>query len=140
MIRSRILAAGLTSHYSSLTSQIMCNPVPRSQLSIAAATAALLFSSHASGGQSPNKPIVRVGPNVYVSTDRAKTGLNEVVLATDPTNSQRLLVCAQTDYLVGHANTFGYISTDGGKTWGGGVESSDFNSGDPACAFGPDGT
>ena len=84
---------------------------------------------------------VVVGPNVQVS----KTGENdahyEVLMAADPNNANRLLGGSMV--WSEEKNTMGvvaYTSFDGGKTWTPTMEFTERFSGDPAVAYGPDGT
>jgi hypothetical protein len=86
-------------------------------------------------------PVVTVGPNVQVSVAKGSTMHGEGVIATDPTDSRRLLVCSMfRDEDIGQG-VAAYASQDGGAHWERTFESTlDNLAGDPACAFGADGT
>jgi hypothetical protein len=85
---------------------------------------------------------VHVGPNVQISRARGADTHYEVLAATDPTDASRLIVGSIV--YPEHSTTFStvvYSSFDGGKRWtetlgGPALE----HTGDPACAYAPDGT
>jgi hypothetical protein len=94
-------------------------------------------------------PTIRVGPNVHVSQARAKTEHAEVVIAADPKNAGRLLAGSITIQPKGPGpngafSVVAYRSSDAGKTWQVAVEPAMTkdaeNFGDPAVAYGPDGS
>lgn len=103
--------------------------------------------------EEPDPPI-RVAENVRVSTlvDREH---NEVHIAADPDDPQRLAACSIVNARSGGGNEFGgrtvlYVSHDGGRSWARGVEDSASaaiegtqgpwqTSWDPVCAYGRDG-
>jgi hypothetical protein len=66
---------------------------------------------------------------------------SEGLILADPTNVKRLLVCSMfRDPAMGEG-VAAYVSEDGGMRWQRTFESgADDHAGDPACAFGPDGT
>ncbi|HEY1376222.1 MAG TPA: sialidase family protein, partial [Gemmataceae bacterium] len=86
---------------------------------------------------------VAVRANVHVSKDRAAFPHQEVTLAADPKTPGRLLAGSMINYEEGshRARTVAYASDDGGRTWRLALDAKghDF-SGDPAAAFGPDGS
>jgi hypothetical protein len=91
-----------------------------------------------------HKARITVGPNVQVSTARAKRAHAEVVLAADPNLPGRLLAGSMVLNPGMGPSVVAYTSTDGGKTWKLTRERKARKGGpdyfDPAVAFGPDGT
>jgi hypothetical protein len=85
--------------------------------------------------------IVSVGPNVQISASMAETMHGEGTIVADPRDARRLLVCSMIrDATIGEA-VVAYLSEDGGTRWTRTFESGlDEHGGDPACAYGPDGT
>ncbi len=85
-------------------------------------------------------PVVQVGANVQVSAAKATTMHGEGMIAADPTDARRLLVCSMFhDEAIGQG-VVAYASHDGGTRWNRTFETpTDSPAGDPACAFGPDG-
>jgi hypothetical protein len=86
-----------------------------------------------------------VGPNVHVSHARANIPHLEVVLAADPTRPHRLLAGSMIEYKGNPLPpSVAYASEDGGKSWRLSLERKSPEdrsiSGDPAVAFGPEGT
>lgn len=91
------------------------------------------------------EPRIVVGPNVQVSRERAEIPHREVVLAADPTRPDRLLAGSMIEYKGSLLPpSVAYASEDGGRTWRLSLERKSLEdrtlSGDPAVAFGPDGT
>jgi hypothetical protein len=89
------------------------------------------------GGGTP----ITVGPNVRVSSANTDVPHYEVMLAEDPADPKRFLACSiiapsQDEY---EYETVAYLSTNGGLSWRPTLETHNTGSGDPACAFGPDG-
>jgi hypothetical protein len=83
---------------------------------------------------------ISVGPNVRVSSARPNTSHNEVLMAADPSDPNRLLACGivgRTSLNANYSSTYG--SFDGGKTWTPVKTDSSGFSGDPACEFGVNG-
>jgi hypothetical protein len=97
-----------------------------------------LSGSHADTQALPS--VVHVGPNVQVSAAKGSTMHGEGMIAVDPTDARRLVVCSmfrETDLNQGVAV---YASRDGGAHWERTFQTpAGQPSGDPACAFGPDG-
>ncbi len=94
-----------------------------------------------------------VGPNVLVSAARAQTVHNEVVVAADPADANRLLVCSMAISQVGsarhptgtspamiHESIVAYTSFDRGQHWQAATETSGLDTADPSCAYGSDGS
>jgi hypothetical protein len=85
---------------------------------------------------------IRVGPNVHVSGELAELGHYEIVIAADPNNAAHLLICGDYDTSdpIGHY-AVSYTSVDTGRTWKKSFDAKWTNFvGDPACAYGPDGS
>ncbi|HWF83753.1 MAG TPA: sialidase family protein [Vicinamibacterales bacterium] len=84
--------------------------------------------------------VVHVGPNVQVSVAKTSTMHGEGAITADPTDARRLLVCSMYfDEKIDHGIVV-YASRDSGAHWDRTFETRvDQESGDPACAFGPDG-
>src|SRR5947208_7064220 len=92
----------------------------------------------------PPGPAKSVGPNVVANQDKTRFPQNETPIAVDPNNPNRLLAGAN-DYRHDLAACGIYASSDGGATWkdvgeGTTVPPGAVAGGDPATAFGPDGT
>ena len=88
------------------------------------------------------RPSVVVGSPVQVSAARATDTHYEVVAAADPTNARHLLAASllYPDTGASWASVV-YRSTDGGATWRPALEGAPLDrTGDPALAFGPDGS
>jgi hypothetical protein len=86
-------------------------------------------------------PGIVVGENVHVSTAHAEEGHYETHAAAHPTDPARLLATAIIYAKTGPRGTLVYASDDAGKTWRVSLEGHHLvNTGDPALAFGPDGT
>ena len=107
-----------------------------------AATALIGVALVANGAAQGPAPIISVGPNVQVSTARPTDTHYEVVISADPTDPSRLiagsLVYPDTGTLVG---TVVYNSSDGGAHWRPTLDLPALaRTGDPATAYGPDGT
>lgn len=81
---------------------------------------------------------ISVGRNVQVSKADALTIHDEVLMAADPVDPNRLLACSIVDPSNGGHKTVGYASMDGGSSWSP-VISHAGSAGDPTCAFGLDG-
>jgi hypothetical protein len=85
-------------------------------------------------------PLVRIGPNVQISLTKPSTMHGEGVIAADPMDAKRLLVCSMFRNEDVDQGVAAYVSEDGGVHWERTFESNRDNfGGDPACAFGPDG-
>src|SRR5712691_5741659 len=92
----------------------------------------------------PPGPAKTVGPTVVANQDKTFFPQNETPIALDPNNPNRLLAGAN-DYRHDLAACGIYASSDGGATWndvgeGTTVPPGVVAGGDPATAFGPDGT
>src|SRR5258706_10896444 len=87
-------------------------------------------------------PSIRVGPNVRVSAAHARDTHYEVFAAAHPRDPSRLVVGSIIYSSDGTTvGTVVYTSTDGGATWAPTLEGRPLErTGDPAIAFGPDGT
>ena len=85
------------------------------------------------------RALVSAGPNVQVSATKGSTMHGEGLIAADPTDARRLLVCSMfRDEEIGQG-VAAYVSTDGGVRWDRTFESArEEPAGDPACTFGPD--
>ena len=85
--------------------------------------------------------LVTVGPNVQISASMPSTMHGEGLIIADPTNENRLLVCSMfRDPEMGEGVAV-YLSEDGGARWHRTFESgAAAHAGDPACAFGSNGT
>ena len=93
---------------------------------------------------------IRVGANVQVSLANANLTHDEMLIAADPTNAQRLIACSFIMDPAVRANETNpytwlaiqrvgtYVSQDAGASWTPGVMESGYNN-DPACAFAPNG-
>ena len=98
----------------------------------------------AQNGGNPPGPAKNVGPNVVANQDLTYFPQNETPMALDPNNPNRLL-SGSNDYRHDLAACGIYASSDGGATWndvgeGTTVPPGAVAGGDPATAFGPDGT
>ena len=87
---------------------------------------------------------ISVGPNVQVSKANSTRSHAEVLVAADPRNPKNLIGCSMIEPKGPTAqmyNTLAYMSTDGGESWLPSLEVDRglLGSGDPACAFGPNG-
>jgi hypothetical protein len=84
---------------------------------------------------------VAVAPNAQVSKARETIPHNEVILAADPTDPNRLLAGSQINYTPDNdEQSIAYASFDGGKSWSISLERKEAKSAaDPAVAFGPGG-
>jgi hypothetical protein len=110
---------------------------------IVAAIAGTPRAPSAPGGQGA----IRVGPNIQVSTARAKSPHGEVILAADPGNPARLLAGSMIEEPGpdGSTTVVAYSSSDGGKTWELALVKKPAREGrncgyfDPVVAFGPRG-
>lgn len=85
---------------------------------------------------------IAVGPNVQVSKAHGADTHWEVIAAAHGTDPNRLMAAS---FLYpeagGNAQTVVYLSTDGGKTWNPTLQGGPLEyTGDPACAYGPDGS
>jgi hypothetical protein len=84
---------------------------------------------------------IQIGEDVQVSAGRSNLAHFETQLSADPGNPDLLLGCSMaftpgTD----RAETVVYLSRDGGKSWSVSLEDDPGKfSGDPSCAYGPDG-
>jgi hypothetical protein len=90
-------------------------------------------------------PTISVGPNVQVSVPHKGIRFSETIMCAHPTDPNHLMGVAQAHPGVGMGNRIflaGYVSHDGGKTWSLGMDTHNFTNGagDPACAFGRDGS
>jgi hypothetical protein len=91
-------------------------------------------------GQHSSAALINVGPNVEVSKADEANSHDEVLIAAHPTDPNQLVACSMVDsnrLSERKMHTVAYSSSDGGKTWSIGPEIPE--SGDPICAFGPDG-
>jgi hypothetical protein len=103
-----------------------------------------IVTSAASLASSPSQlqhnDIVTVGPNVQVSAPMPDVMHTEGMIAADPTDPRRLIVCSMflTDDTLQSVAV--YRSSDAGASWQRTFETKPGdNNVDPACAFGPDG-
>ena len=105
----------------------------------AVGVALTLLSAPAQPNVAPS--IISIGPNVQVSASMATTMHGEGTIVADPSDAKRLLVCSMIrDATIGEG-VVGYLSEDGGRHWERTFESNaGDHGGDPACAYGPDGT
>lgn len=84
---------------------------------------------------------ITVGPNLRVSTGRPDEAHYETHAAAHPTDPARLLATAIIYPHEGRRGTIVYASSDAGKTWTTSFQGDVLtNTGDPAVAYGPDGT
>jgi len=97
-----------------------------------------LLGFHAQTQTMPS--VVHVGPNVQVSAAKPSTMHGEGMIAADPTDARRLVVCSMFREPEINQGVAVYASQDGGAHWKRTFETPLAQpSGDPACAFGPDG-
>jgi hypothetical protein len=84
---------------------------------------------------------ITVGKNVHVSTARAADAHEETWLGADPTDPKRLLGCSMVhDDSTQEIYVTAYLSMDGGLNWENPISSRIGHiTGDPVCAFGPNG-
>jgi hypothetical protein len=95
----------------------------------------------ASAAVSLGAPGITVGPNVHVSTAHPAEGHYETHAAAHPTDPSRLLATAIIYNQDARRGCVVYGSTDGGKTWTTSLYDKQLvDTGDPALAYGPDGT
>ena len=81
-----------------------------------------------------------VSPSVQVSGAHPADVHYEVCAAIDPRNSLHLIAASFRYAPDGRTRTVIYASTDGGKTWRASLDSAALDyTGDPSCAYGPDG-
>jgi len=113
-------------------------------VAIALATAVFLvpvpLSGTENGTQRAVSPLINIGPNIEVSQADGTTSHDEVLIAAHPLDPNQLVACSMVNYnrlAERKMHTAVYSSTDGGKTWTLGPQIPE--SGDPICAFGPDG-
>jgi hypothetical protein len=86
-------------------------------------------------------PEIIVGENVQVSTARAGEAHYETHAVAHPTDPARMIVGAIVYAKVGRRGNVVYATTDGGATWKPTLDHPVLeNNGDPAVAYGPDGT
>ena len=85
---------------------------------------------------------ITVGRNIHVSKARGDMAHNEVLLSADPLNPSRLIGCSMAfSPKQNKVVTIVYVSSDGGRNWDFALTNdSGIHSGDPACAFGVDGS
>jgi hypothetical protein len=82
-----------------------------------------------------------VGPAVQVSAAHAADAHFEVCAAIDPHNPLHLIAASFRYAPDGRTRTAIYASTDGGQTWRVSLDSAVLDyTGDPSCAYGPDGS
>src|SRR5687767_7365725 len=99
-----------------------CNPLPRRSLAAVALLVAA-FSACADPSNSPETPanapsLVSVGPNVSVGASQPDRDHTEIMVAADPENSSKLLVCSMLwNGARAQLSTGIYASFDGGQTW-----------------------
>jgi len=100
--------------------------------SIVAAAAVVLAAGEPMGlpAQAPMPAVIRVGPNVRVSTDSLREHV-EVHLTADPRDATHLAACSMIEGRPGEGipgahgvRTVLYVSSDGGQTWSRAVEDS----------------
>lgn len=118
--------------------------------SAAALVAAVLSNGWGVTSDAPPKDkhrtAIQVGPNVQVSTARAKREHVEVVIAADPNNAVRLLAGSMMMMPKGRGGSsiVAYRSADGGKTWNWAFQREPVKNKeafiDPTVAYGPDGS
>jgi hypothetical protein len=86
---------------------------------------------------------ITVGPNIQVSLAHKDLPHGEVLIASDPDDSTKLLGCSMMfSRKLGQWTTVVYSSGDGGRTWLASLEVGDPKTitFDPSCAYGPRGT
>ena len=106
---------------------------------------AFAMAPSASAGSETSGPhasasLISIGPNIEVSKNDEVNKHDEVLIASHPTDANQLVACSMVNdnrMSERKMHTTVYSSTDGGKTWVQGPEIPE--SGDPVCAFGPDG-
>ncbi len=102
----------------------------------------IMASMISAPSQQQSAPRISVGPNVHVSRSNWDRDHTEILVAADPENAGRLLVC--TMMWSGEQNRLSsgvYASFDGSKTWT--LTSEDRSTQtvwDPACIYGVNGT
>jgi hypothetical protein len=108
---------------------------------LAAIPVVLILASAPAQLQVQNAP-GSAGANVQVSASKPATMHGEGLIVADPTEAKRLLVCSMVFRPDVNQGIVVYASHDGGQHWALTFETDadDGPSGDPACAFGPDGT
>jgi hypothetical protein len=98
------------------------------------------ISGHAADSKEAQQRIT-VGKNVHVSAARPTEGHYETHAAAHPTDPSKLLATAIIYAKDTRRATIVYESADGGKTWKVSLDPKGLvNTGDPAVAYGPDGT
>ena len=111
------------------------------KIALSAVALAALAAAATAGAQVP-APSIRVGPNVQVSAAHPGATHYEVVVSAHPSDPSRLIAGS----LIypdsgGFAGTVVYGSSDGGASWHTSVDLPVLDrTGDPATAYGPDGT
>lgn len=99
-----------------------------------------VLSSVAGQKSDASNPAITVGSNVEVSTADHSSAHDEVLLGANPTDANQLVACTMVDQnrlSERKMHTAVYTSGDGGKTWNKGPDIPE--TGDPICAYGPDG-
>lgn len=84
---------------------------------------------------------VVVGPNVHVSSARAASPFNEVVIAAHPTDARRLIACSMLEPAPNRSvKSAAWVSLDGGRTWTTPHVTTAHWANDPTCAWDVNGT
>lgn len=108
---------------------------------LAIAVTGCAASAQAPRGAPASAPAITVGANVRVSTDRPGEAHYETHAAAHPADPARLLATAIIYPHAGRRGTIVYSSNDAGRTWTTSLPYERLeNTGDPALAWGPDGT
>jgi hypothetical protein len=107
-------------------------------LAIAAASAAAWPPAR---GTAPQSVPIRVGPNVHVSSARAGSPYNEVVIAAHPTDAKRLIACSMLEPGPNRSvKSAAWVSLDGGGSWSRPNVTTAHWANDPTCAWDASGT
>ena len=102
---------------------------------------ALISAVGAAPGPAADSSKIKVGRSVHVSAAEPDSPHAELLVAADPADPKRLLACSMVlGADTGTWTIVGYSSFDGGGSWRRTLRAEHGpNTGDPACAFGPEG-
>jgi hypothetical protein len=87
----------------------------------------------------PQDAVLTIGENVQVSASMPDTMHTEGMIAADPTDARRLIVCALVMTPETWQSVVVYWSDDGGAHWTASLKTAPDAAGDPSCRFAPDG-